>query len=493
VSFFNTNNSYKEIISMRIGNTDYSQEYLNSNPGLEAQIREANKNGVTSDGKTFTNTNASGQTFNTYKYDSAPITNAQQIYDRYTNADGKFTGIPEADTQAMSYVNNLPQNKAFDDSQQNSMQQGTSQPFVNGSANYINQLKEAQKQAQLASLGKARDSSLSNLNAEKAQIQPLYYGMRNKESTGSQLQAKNFAEFLAQRGQSNSGVSGQAELARNVSLQGNIGQLNNAEASAFTENARRVTDTNNAYDSDVASANANIEAQALQNQLSAYQQEQAYAREQANLDRSYNYQVGRDTISDNKSDSLLDYQKTRDAVEDTRYDQNYQQQLEQQKLDNNYRQMQSIIDNEYRQGQITLQERQIKQSEAEFKFQQGQQAIDNAYRQQQTTADNTFREKQLTADTAYKNASLNKSSGGSSGGTNSYTKTEIKDATTQQFDQLLNTDHAMTYEWLNVNEDELIASLGYSGYKSLVDKYQKALSEQAEKGYPKRLINSGGR
>lgn len=327
---------------------------------------------------------------------------------------------------------------------------------------YINQLKEQQKQAQLASLGKARDSSLSNLATERAQIQPLYYNARSKESTGSQLQGKNFAEYLAQRNQSMSGVSGQAELARNVALQGNLGQLRQGEATAYTDNAKRVSDVNNAYESDVASANANIEAQALQNLMSAYQQQQSADREQANLDRSYNYQVGRDTLSDLFNQQQFDYQKQQNTI------------------DNEYRQTQANIDNLYQQGQLTLAQRSQALNEAQFQAQLKQQAVDNAYRQQQANSDN-----------AYRYAALNKSSGSS--GSSSYTKSQIKDATLEQFDQLLSTDHNLTNQWLTSNRQELIQNLGYEGYKSLVDKYSKAVKTQSEQGYEKRLINSGGR
>lgn len=151
----------------------------------------------------------------------------------------------------------------------------------------IDELKQAQIASTTASLGKARDSSLSNLSAEKATIAPQYYAKRNATSTASQLGAKNFAEFMAQRGGTNSGVANQAEIASNVSLQGNLGSLNLQEQGANNDNARRVTDVGNAYNSDIASAQAGAYAQSLQNTISQMNQDRAFQQASDQFNKNF--------------------------------------------------------------------------------------------------------------------------------------------------------------------------------------------------------------
>jgi len=56
----------------------------------------------------------------------------------------------------------------------------------------IDSLKNSQIAASTASLGAARDSSLSNIGVEQAKIAPQYYTSRNTAATQSDLGAKNF-------------------------------------------------------------------------------------------------------------------------------------------------------------------------------------------------------------------------------------------------------------------------------------------------------------
>lgn len=361
----------------------------------------------------------------------------QAINDKLNKGED-ITGLTQQFAQgAQAYVDNLNKPKTV-----------TKANPLDGFKSYADQLKAAQLQAQMAALGKARDSSLSNLTNERGKIQPLYYGKRNETSTGSQLQAKNFAEYMAQRGQSNSGASGQAELSRNVALQGNIGRLNQDEANAFINNDRMVTDTNNAYESDVASANANIEAQAMQNLMDFYRENLAREQDQANIDRNFNYQIGRDSVSDNRYNQQWDYNVGRDTIEDTRYDQNYQQQLAQQQLDNEYRAKQAEIDNLYRQGQMSLQERQMKLSEAEFKFQQEQAKIDNQYRAQ------------------------TKSSGGSNTSGSSLNKAQAKNELFMEMDSYIKGgEYERGKEILEQDKAAIIATFGQTTYNQLYNKF----------------------
>jgi len=137
----------------------------------------------------------------------------------------------------------------------------------------IDSLKNSQIAASTSALGASRDAALSGLNVESAKIAPQYYQSRNVASTQSQLGAKNFAEFLANRGQTNSGLAGQAQMSNDAALQGQIGVLNTAETAANSDITHRQADTNNTYNSGVATATAQAEAQAMTARIAEYQRE----------------------------------------------------------------------------------------------------------------------------------------------------------------------------------------------------------------------------
>ena len=166
----------------------------------------------------------------------------------------------------------------------------------------IKALATTQKAAALAGLSSAHDKNLSDLSAANGKIEPAYYNQRNATSTDSQLAAKNFAEYLAQHGENNangiSGTNAQSDISNNVALQGNLGSLATSEAGAYADNAKQVGDTNVAYNNDIASSNANIDATSMASLIQAQQTYNAAKLAQANTDRGFNYQTGRDVVTD---------------------------------------------------------------------------------------------------------------------------------------------------------------------------------------------------
>lgn len=166
----------------------------------------------------------------------------------------------------------------------------------------IEAMSAAQKKAALAGLEKSYNQSVSDLDAARGKIEPTYYEQRNNVSTDAQLASKNFAEYLASRGQNNAsgmvGTNAQSKIADNVALQGNLGSLAKGEAGAYAQNAKDLSDLQTAYNSDRASTEAGIEASAMQSLINAQQQYNANLLAQANADRNYNYQVGRDYVTD---------------------------------------------------------------------------------------------------------------------------------------------------------------------------------------------------
>jgi len=150
------------------------------------------------------------------------------------------------------------------------------------------ELAEAQRQSRIAALQKSKETALANLESgltsamsayagEEAALKPYYYDLRNRAAAQSDIGAKNFAEFMAAQGIRGS-AAGLPEIYRNAALQGQIGALTRQEQQAREDIARRRSATQaeyetqkagllNAYESDVAAAMADIDAQTLQNYI----------------------------------------------------------------------------------------------------------------------------------------------------------------------------------------------------------------------------------
>ncbi|AEY66593.1 hypothetical protein [Clostridium sp. BNL1100] len=167
---------------------------------------------------------------------------------------------------------------------------------------YQNQLKAQQTQQVLGQLQNNYNQTLASLNTEKSAIQPQYYDAKQQVSANNQLQAKNFAEYLAQRGTTNNGSSAQAELNRNSQLQNNISDLNSEELQAYNDIAKRTTQAQQSYASDVNSAQAGIEATAMQNLMNEWQRQQAQNAENERFNKQFDYQKQQDAI--NRQDSV---------------------------------------------------------------------------------------------------------------------------------------------------------------------------------------------
>lgn len=162
----------------------------------------------------------------------------------------------------------------------------------------IRQIAEQQKQQQIAGLTKSYSQNVSNLNAEKTKIQPTYYNARNDASTLNKIKNKNFAEFMANRGTTQSGENVRGRELNSLAYQNTIGNLKNSEANAYSDIEKRLSDLSNAYNSDVQSANAGVNATMMQNLVN-----------QSNTDRQFDYRQQRDNIADGYRDRQFDWNK----------------------------------------------------------------------------------------------------------------------------------------------------------------------------------------
>jgi len=184
------------------------------------------------------------------------------------------------------------------------------------SNDYINQLAEAQRKSRITALDKAKTNALGNLDTsfnsslaaldnEKSGIEPAYYNKRNQAAGRSDIGAMNFAQYMASRGiKGNAGAM--PEIYRNASLQGQIGALDQKEALDMSNIERRRANeqtnynTNklgieNAYQSDVSNAYADIEANTMQALIDQY-----------NKNREYNLTKGQVTGTLDDGTSTLD-------------------------------------------------------------------------------------------------------------------------------------------------------------------------------------------
>lgn len=251
----------------------------------------------------------------------------------------------------------------------------------------INSLKQAQINASIANLGKAKTNALGAYQGAENTINQTAQSQRNVNSIASQKGALDFAKYLASRGLVNSGTAAQGEISRNVALQGAQSAVGTNESNQLAEVANKRAGIESGYQSDLAAAQSGAETNALQlaiqeaqrqdelNRNQAYQAAQLKLQE-AGLTGAYNGQqtlAGKQLDTDialseaaltgmykgnttlaaqqqaldnefrtgqfdwNKQQDLwsrgfqtgqLDYQKARDLVSDKRYDAEWKQNLD---------------------------------------------------------------------------------------------------------------------------------------------------------------------
>jgi hypothetical protein len=236
--------------------------------------------------------------------------------------------------------------------------------------NYIDELMNARRNQQMTQLGKSKDEALSNLGQERAGIAPRYYDQRNMVAAGNQQASRNFAEFMQARGSTNAGSNAQAQLTQNMALQGNIGSLNRQEAQANDNVDRRISDTKNAYQSDLVSLEQGLQSERLQALINQHNADRQFNLQEGGLMGSYNgqqtlagqqlqYGQQRDNVMDQRYDQQFNYQQTRDQIGDQRY---------QQQFDEDVRRfgIQSALDRQVKLGSLSMQQAQLALSQAKY-------------------------------------------------------------------------------------------------------------------------------
>ena len=141
----------------------------------------------------------------------------------------------------------------------------------------LNKIKEAQKQSAIADLENTRNQALSDLEAEKENNARNFNSQRSQANLQNQIQAKNFKEYLVNSGRSNSGIMPQYEMNRQNNLLRSLNDINSSQNLALADIGRRGTLANQTYNTGLQGANANIEANYLNNLLQ--QQQEAWNRD----------------------------------------------------------------------------------------------------------------------------------------------------------------------------------------------------------------------
>ena len=120
---------------------------------------------------------------------------------------------------------------------------------------YLEELYAAQRRQTLANLNNAYQQNVNAINRAGEGVDARYQNARNQAAGASELAARNFAEYAAASGL-NSGAGGQAELARNVTLQNNLNDINTAEAEVYADLELQRANAETEYNNAIAQAEA---------------------------------------------------------------------------------------------------------------------------------------------------------------------------------------------------------------------------------------------
>ena len=119
---------------------------------------------------------------------------------------------------------------------------------------YLKDIADAEKRAKKTELDQAQAAALKTLDDQQAKIAPQYTQKRQDANVASQLGAKNLAEYWANRGQTSSGVSAQAEMNRNNMLNRDINTINTAENEANQAITTQRNQVTNDYSNNLTTA-----------------------------------------------------------------------------------------------------------------------------------------------------------------------------------------------------------------------------------------------
>ena len=237
------------------------------------------------------------------------------------------------------------------------------QNYINQWQQQINNMYDQQRQSQLDQLRHNQNKAVGQINQQKTETGQQYQGMRNQTDAVNLQNVQRLREAMAANGLTASGENVTAQTNLAAQRQNSLNTLNTQEQQTINDYNRRITDlmdpaNENALiaqlEAERAKSLLNLGMQADQIGYSRsrdsvmdqrYLDELAYGRgRDTEMDRRYydelydsrdwrdtqwNYQLGRDQISDNRYDQQWEYQVGRDKVSDDRYNQEWEYNKEQ--------------------------------------------------------------------------------------------------------------------------------------------------------------------
>lgn len=401
--------------------------------------------------------------------DKSKIENAKKKWNE-ANARGDTAGMEAAHAEAEAVRNSYGYTGGDDGSKFTSISDGSPLGIGNGgksknstSTSYgsykedLDRLTEAKRQSQINALKQARQKALDNLDVQEQEIAPAYQNQRNLASANSQQNARSFAEYLANRGLTNSGASAQGEINRQSSLQNTLGNIGTAEANAFRDIANQRTQVENDYVAGLANANSAIDTEYYNNLLNYNEQQRqmVQALKQQSLGQYANdYQA--------QINSLLSQGYSPNSLEVLQL-----QALRGQKMNNNYSNAMNNALASIQTGNInynnaaalgwTVEQAQAYYNNlvAQAQAQAEQQAFENRLAEQESNA--TVRNKNASTQNYYSQINNRESSGG---GNNNYlsqnqVQSQIEKFNTQEdvinyIDNLVNNGMIDEQTWRNL-------------------------------------------
>ena len=165
-------------------------------------------------------------------------------------------------------------------------------PVTDPTAEYKKMLDDAKNQrinATVTGLQNRFNQTVSDINTKRNALNPAYDAKKSQAQVGSQLGAKNFAEFLANRGLSRSGTAAQAEINRNMTLQNTFNQYDQQKADELQYYNTLEDRARSSLNSDISAAQSEAEASALDKFMS-YKANQDTLKAQQDFQREQNAQ-----------------------------------------------------------------------------------------------------------------------------------------------------------------------------------------------------------
>lgn len=192
--------------------------------------------------------------------------------------------------------------------------------LVNDYSNYLEEMYAANRKAALAAINSAYQQNVNAIERAGEGVDTRYQNARNQAAGSAELAARNFAEYAAAYGLG-SGTSGQAELARNITLQNNLNDLTAEEAGIYADLELQKSNAEVEYNNAIAEAEANNDSQlaaALYQEKIRVQnaliEEQARLFEQNLAERQFQFQQQQAQTANDQWQQSFDYKKQQDQI-----------------------------------------------------------------------------------------------------------------------------------------------------------------------------------